>query len=54
MDGPLSSPTAPPTRELLLRSALLSVYLGLRVATAALSIAGTRPASGNRSFRARE
>jgi hypothetical protein len=39
MDRHLSSPTAPPAGELLLTSALLSVYVGLRVATAALGIA---------------
>jgi hypothetical protein len=53
MDPSLSSPTAPPTGELLLRGALLSVYVGLRVATAALSIAGTRPSSRGRSVRER-
>jgi hypothetical protein len=43
MDRSLSSPTAPSGGELLLTSALLSVYVGLRVATAALAMAGSRP-----------
>lgn len=41
MDRPLSSPTAPPAGELLLTSALLSLYVGLRVASAALAIPGS-------------
>jgi hypothetical protein len=38
MDRSLSSPAAPSGGELLLTSALLSVYVGLRAATAALSL----------------
>ena len=38
MDRSLSSPTAPSGGELLLTSALLSVYVGLRAATAAISL----------------
>ena len=53
MDRPLSSPTAPPAGELLLTSVLLSVYLGLRVATAALAIPDNLSASRGRSLRAR-
>jgi hypothetical protein len=38
MDRSLSSPAAPSGGELLLTSALLSVYVGLRAASAALSL----------------
>ena len=53
MPGPLSSPTAPPTGELLLTGALLSVYLGLRAASAALAIPGSLSAARGMSLRAR-
>ena len=53
MDRPLSSPTAPPAGELLLTGALLSVYLGLRAATAALAIPDNLSARRGRSLRAR-
>ena len=46
--------TQPPAAgELLLQGALLSLYVGLRVATAALAIAGNLPASRGRSLRVR-
>jgi hypothetical protein len=54
MDRSLSSPTAPSGGELLLTGALLSLYVGLRAATAALTIVGGRPAGRGRSVRARE
>jgi hypothetical protein len=54
MDRSLSSPAAPSGGELLITSALLSVYVGLRVATAALAVAGNLPSSRGRSGRARE
>ena len=45
MDRPLSSRAAPSGGELLITSALLSVYVGLRVATAALALAGSLTAA---------
>jgi hypothetical protein len=54
MDRTLSSPTAPSGGELVVTSALWSVYVGLRVATAALAMAGSLPSSRGRSVRARE
>ena len=52
MDLPLSS-SPPPARELLLTSALLSAYLGLRAVTAALAAAESIPASAGKSLRVR-
>ena len=51
MDLPLS-PSPPPAGELLLTSVLLSAYIGLRAATAALAIAESIPARPGRSLRA--
>jgi hypothetical protein len=51
MDRSLSSPPAPSGGELLITSALLSVYVGLRAASAVLAIAGS---SRGMSVRARE
>ena len=48
---PLSS-SPPPARELLLTSALLSAYIGLRAVTAALAAAESIPATPGRSLRA--